>query len=396
MNAESVYLDYAATTPVDPRVVAAMLDCLGPDAVFANAASTHAFGTAARERVERARAQIAERVGAQPAEIVFTSGATESSNLALKGALLDSATPGSTQRPRRLLTTAIEHKSVLDTAGYLQAHGVEVGWLPTDATGWLDPAALEAALLSSPVKALVSVMHVNNELGTAQDIAALAQICAQRGAWLHVDAAQSVGKLPLDLAGTGIRLCSLTAHKICGPKGVGALYVRQGTPLSAQIHGGAHEGGLRSGTLATHQIVGMGESYALADPHSDQPRIAALSKRLWQGLQGIPGVRRNGSAQRGIANILSVCFPGVEGESLRLALAGIAVSAGSACNSAVAEPSYVLRSIGLSDALAGSTLRISPGRFTTEAEIDYAIERITAAVRQLRGLALGAPAWCSG
>lgn len=396
MKPAPIYLDYAATTPVDPRVVDAMLGCLGPDAVFANPASTHAPGRSARALVERARAQIAARVGAQPGEIVFTSGATESSNLALKGALLGPHT----QRPagvgpRRLLTTRIEHKSVLDTAGFLASRGVDVGWLQTDSTGRLDPAVLQHALEGAAAAALVSVMHVNNELGTAQDIEALGRVCAQYGAWLHVDAAQSVGKLPLELDRWGVRLCSLTAHKICGPKGIGALYVRAGTPLSPQIHGGAHEAGLRSGTLATHQIVGMGASYAIADPVTEQPRIAALSQRLWHGLQAIPGVRRNGSAEHGIANILSVCFPGVEGESLRFALADLAVSSGSACNSAVPEPSYVLRSLGLSDALAGSTLRISVGRFTTAEEVDYAVRRIGAAVQRLRAMAPGAPAWCS-
>ncbi|HMB72186.1 MAG TPA: cysteine desulfurase family protein [Gammaproteobacteria bacterium] len=396
MTKASIYLDYAATTPVDPRVVEAMLGCLGPDAVYANAASTHPPGSAARALVERARAQIAARVGAQPDEIVFTSGATESSNLALKGALLGHGTqPGDANRPTRVITTRIEHKSVLDTADFLAAHGVEVTWVQTDATGRLDPAELEAALAAADDTALVSVMHVNNELGTIQDIAALARTCARHGAWLHVDAAQSAGKLPLELGRLGVHLCSLTAHKIYGPKGVGALYVRAGTRLAAQIHGGAHEGGLRSGTLATHQIVGMGASYAIADPEAEQPRIAALAQRLWRGLQPIPGVRRNTAPPHAIANILSVCFPGVEGESLRFALSDIALSSGSACNSAVPEPSYVLRSLGLSDALAGSTLRISLGRFTTPEEVDYAVKRIGAAVGRLRGLAPGAPAWCS-
>ena len=392
-----IYLDYAATTPVDPRVVDAMVACLGPDGAFANPASTHPPGMKARALVERARAQIAERIGATPQEIVFTSGATESNNLALKGALLGHKSGASgTAGPERLLTTRIEHKAVLDTATFLADEGIVVEYLPTDANGRLGLNVLEEALRASNQPALVSVMHVNNELGTVQDVAALAQLCAGFGAWLHVDAAQSVGKLPIDLAAWGVQLCALTAHKICGPKGIGALYVRTGTPLAPQVHGGAHEHGLRSGTLATHQIVGMGESFALADPAVQQPRIEALSERLWRGLQAIDGVRRNCAAESAIPNILSVCFSGVEGESLRLALADLAVSAGSACNSAVAEPSYVLRSIGLSDALAGSTLRISIGRFTTEAEVDRAVRRISDEVGRLRRIAQAAPAWCSG
>lgn len=391
-----IYLDYAATTPVDPRVVEAMLGCLGPQANFANPASTHAPGSAVRELVERARAQIAARVGAQPQEIVFTSGATESTNLALKGSLLDGAAgPSPESVPRRLLTTQIEHKSVLDTAGFLAGQGIDVDYLPTDGDGRLDPAALERALRASSQPALVSVMHVNNELGTVQDIEAIAGLCSQHGSWLHVDAAQSVGKLPVRLGAWGIRLCSLTAHKICGPKGIGALYVREGTSVVPQVHGGAHERGLRSGTLASHQIVGMGESYALADPATEQARIGELAQRLWHGLQSIAGVRRNVSAAHSIPNILSVCFPGVEGESLRLALSDLAVSSGSACNAAIAEPSYVLRSLGLSDALAGSTLRISIGRFTTQEEVDQAVRRISDEVGRLRDIAAAAPAWCS-
>jgi len=392
MNRESIYLDYAATTPVDPRVVEAMLNCLGPQSTFANAASTHPPGMRARALVEDARAKIARCVGAQPHEIVFTSGATESSNLALKGALLEN---DSSAAPRRLLTTRLEHKSVLDTAAYLHGRGVEVGYLPTDGTGRLDPETLSAALGGTDRRALVSVMHVNNELGTVQDIETLAAVCAGHDAWLHVDAAQSVGKLPLELDRRGVRLCSLTAHKIYGPKGIGALYVRSGTRIAAQMHGGAHEGGLRSGTLATHQIVGMGTACEIADPRAEQARIAALADRLWRALRDIDGIRRNNSPEHAIANILSVSFPGVEGESLRYALSDIAVSSGSACNSAAPEPSYVLRSLGLSDALAASTLRVSLGRFTSEEEVDYAARRIAEEVARLRRLAAGAPDWCS-
>jgi cysteine desulfurase len=373
-----------------------MLGCLGPDQEFANPASTHASGSLVKTRVERARTQIAARVGANAEEIVFTSGATESTNLALKGSLLDaSGKPHSATGPQRLLTTRIEHKATLDTAEFLAARGVPVAYVSTDAIGRLDMSVLEDALTAAPEPALVSVMHVNNELGTIQDIAAIAALCARHDSWLHVDAAQSVGKVPVLLGAWGVQLCSLTAHKICGPKGIGALYVRRGTQLAPQVHGGAHEGGLRSGTLASHQIVGMGESYELADPRLQQPRIATLAQRLWRGLQTIDGVRRNASGEHVIPNILSVCFPGVEGESLRLALADLAVSSGSACNSAVSEPSYVLRSIGLSDALAGSTLRISVGRFSTEDEIDRAVRQISDEVARLRALADSAPMWCS-
>lgn len=388
-DSRTIYLDYAATTPVDPRVVEAMLACLGPDGDFANPASTHAPGAAAAALIERARRQVAERVGAHPREIVFTSGATESTNLALKGALLGD------RGPQRLLTTRIEHKSVLDTAEYLAACGVEIVWLATDRDGRLDMDSLGDALRLSRRSSLVSVMHVNNELGTVNDIESIAAACSRAGAWLHVDAAQSVGKLPVALNAWGVRLCSLTAHKICGPKGIGALYVRDGTRLAPQMHGGAHEHGLRSGTLATHQIVGLGTSYALADPAREQPGIEALARRLRRGLLRIDGVCVNAAEQATIPNILSVRFPGVEGESLRLALADLAVSSGSACNSAVPEPSYVLRSVGLSDALAGSTLRISIGRFTTESEVDRAVERISIEVDRLRRLAAGAPSWCS-
>jgi cysteine desulfurase len=389
MTEHSIYLDYAATTPADPRVIEAMLQCLGPDSAFANPASTHSRGLRAKAKVEHARGQIAARVGATPDEIVFTSGATESNNLALKGVFDELTEPPG----ERLVTTRIEHKSVLDAAKTLVARGAEVEYVATDENGVVSQAALAAAL-GEPVR-LVSIMHVNNEIGTVQDIEQLAQICHSRGALLHVDAAQSVGKVPLALDAWGVDLCSLTAHKIYGPKGIGALYVRRGTRLHAQIHGGAQERGLRSGTLATHQIVGMGLAYELADPAVETPRIEALSARLWGGLAEIGGTLRNGSAQTGIAHVVNVCFPGVEGESLRLALADIAVSAGSACNSAVPEPSYVLKSIGRSDALAASSLRFSLGRFTTEAEIEYALGRVAEAVGRLRALAGAAPAWCS-
>jgi len=388
MTEQSIYLDYAATTPVDPRVVEAMMQCLGPESVFANPASTHPGGLRAKAMVERARSQIAARVGATADEIVFTSGATESNNLAIKGVFGENPEAGA-----RFVTSRIEHKSVLDTAKALAGRGVSIDYVETDENGVVDAGALES-LLADGV-ALVSIMHVNNEIGTIQDIAQIAQLCRAHGAQLHVDAAQSVGKLPLALDAWGVELCSLTAHKICGPKGIGALYVRRGTRLHAQIHGGSQERGLRSGTLATHQIVGMGRAYELADPAVETPRIAALSARLWGGLAAISGTLRNGAAHTSVPHVVNVCFPGVEGESLRWALADIAVSAGSACNSAVPEPSYVLRSIGRSDALAASSLRFSLGRFTTETEVDYALGRVAEAVDRLRSLAASAPAWCS-
>jgi len=388
MTEDSVYLDYAATTPVDPRIVEAMTRCLGPDGDFANPASTHPRGLRAKALVERAREQIAARVGATADEIVFTSGATESSNLALKGSFEATPAPGA-----RLVTTRIEHKSVLDTAKVLAGRGVAVAYAATDENGVVVDAALDALLRDGA--RVVSVMHVNNELGTLQDIEGIAERCRAHGVRFHVDAAQSVGKVPLALDAWGVDLCSLTAHKICGPKGIGALYVRRGTRLHAEIHGGAQERGLRSGTLPTHQIVGMGLAYELADPAVETPRIAALSGRLWAGLAALGGVLRNGSEGTSIPHIVNACFPGVEGESLRLALADIAVSAGSACNSAVPEPSYVLRSIGRSDALAASSLRFSIGRFTTADEVEYALGRVAEAVARLRALAGPAPAWCS-
>lgn len=389
MTETMTYLDYAATTPVDPRVVEAMVACLGQEGTFANPSSSHGPGTSAKALVEQARGQIAARVGAQPSEIVFTSGATESNNLALQGTFANTGD----ERPA-LVTTKIEHKSVLDTAKALGGRGAEVRYVRTDHTGRVDLDDLEALLADRRVR-LVSVMHVNNEIGTIQDIAAIAQLCQAAGARLHVDAAQSVGKVRVALNEWGVDLCALTAHKICGPKGVGALYVRRGTRLASLLYGGEQERGLRAGTLATHQIVGMGEAYALADPDGDRERIALLSRRFLDGLAGIEGLRRNGSAESGIPHTINLCFPGVEGESLQLELGNIACSAGSACNSDIPEPSYVLTSLGLSDALAASSLRFSIGRFTTKEEIDMAAARICAAVERLRGLSPMAPSWCS-
>jgi cysteine desulfurase len=383
-----VYLDNAATTPVDPAVIEAMVVCLGAAGDFANAASGHAPGVRAKQLIERARADIGARINASPRNILFTSGATEANNLALKGVV--HADP---RKRKHLVTTRIEHKSVLDSARALADEGVEVTYLPCDRTGSVTADQVAAALTDTTV--LVSVMHVNNELGVVQDIAPIARICRSRDVLLHVDAAQSAGKIPIDLIAWGVDLCSLTAHKINGPKGIGALYVRDGIALTPLIHGGEPELGVRGGTLATHQIVGMGKAYALADPVVEGPRLASLRDQLWRGLQAIDGVVRNGAPARSAPHILNVTFPGVDGTSLLCALADIALSQGSACASSVPEPSHVLSSIGLSDALAQSTLRFGVGRFTDPADIEFTIERVRAEYGRLRGLGLSAPAWCS-
>jgi cysteine desulfurase len=383
-----VYLDSAATTPVDPRVIEAMTACLCRDGEFANAASSHAAGQRARVLIERARAQVAARIGAQPGEIIFTSGATEANNLALKGVF---AARGS---GAGLVTTRIEHASVIDVARSLEMRGVAVAWVSCDTLGRVDPAAI-AALIDDNT-ALVSVMHVNNETGVIQDIEAIAACCRDRGVLLHVDAAQSIGKLPFDVARLGADLVSLTAHKLHGPKGAGALYVRPGVTLEPLLHGGEHERGLRAGTQATHQIVGMGLAYQLADPARDGPAIAALRDALWEGIRQLEGIRMNGDPRRRAPHLLNVSFPGVEGESLRLALEDIAVSAGSACASDSADASHVLSGMGLGDALAASSLRFSVSRMTRPEEIGRAVERVGQAVSRLRGLAgTGLPRWCS-
>lgn len=388
MSKESIYLDNAATTAVDPAVIDAMTACLGPDGNFANPSSSHAPGMRARRAVERARGQIAARLAARPEEIVFTSGATESDNMALLGVLGARGEAGG-----HLITSRTEHHAVLDTARALAADGVDVTFLPCDASGLIDADGVADAIRDDT--ALVSIMHVNNEIGVVQDIDAIGAACRARGVPLHVDAAQSAGKLTIDLSRWPVDLVSLTAHKAHGPKGIGALYVRGGTRLVPLLHGGEQERGLRAGTLATHQIVGMGEAFELADPERDGPRLAELRDLLWRELAGIEGLRLNGHPQRRAPHILNVCFPGVEGESLRLALSDIAMSAGSACASDKPEPSHVLSAIGLSDALAQSSLRFSVGRFNSAAEIERAAGRIVEQVERLRGLAAAAPAWCS-
>ncbi len=388
MTKRTIYLDYAATTPVDPVVAAAMRECLEPDGEFANPSSSHSVGQRARRRVEKAREQIAARVGAPAETISFTSGATESDNLAIQGAML-----AHRDRGRHLITSRTEHKAVLDTAAAMEKQGFEVTYLSSDTEGLIAPDQVAEAITDDTT--LVAIMHVNNETGVVQDIAAIGECCRSRGVLLHVDAAQSIGKVPVPLDQWAVDLVALTAHKAYGPKGIGALYVRPGTKLAPLLHGGEQEGGIRPGTLATHQIVGMGQAYALADTEREAPALAALRDRLWAGLSAIEGVRLNGHPTQRSPHVLNVVFPGVDGESLRLGIAEIAASAGAACNSTATEASHVLSALGLSDALAGSSQRFSVGRFTVAAEIDYVIERVTAEVARLRELAGDAPAWCA-
>jgi len=384
--AREIYLDYAATTPVDPRVIEVMAECLGPDSDSANPSSTHLPGRRAWARVQTARAQIAERIGASPDTVCFTSGATESDNMALVGAMR-----ANEHRGRHMITSVLEHKAILDTARALEVQGVEVTYIKHDSDGVIDPDCLAEALRDDTV--LVSIMHVNNETGVLQDIEALGRRCRERGVLFHVDAAQSTGKVPLMLKQWPVDLLSLTAHKTYGPMGIGAIYIRKGVSLRPLIHGGEQEGGVRPGTLATHQIAGFGKAFELADPERDGPVMAAMRDRLWAGLSAIEAVSLNGHPTQRSPHLLNVTFPGVDGDSLQLALAGVSISAGSACNSDVPEPSHVLRGMGLSDVLAASTLRFSLGRFTTEAEIDYVVERVREEVPRLRALASGAPAW---
>jgi cysteine desulfurase len=384
--AKPIYLDYAATTPVDPRVVQQMVPYLYEQ--FGNPASrSHAFGWAAEEAVEIARENVAALIGADPREIVWTSGATESNNLAIKGAANFHQAKG-----KHLVTVKTEHKAVLDTMRELERQGFEVSYLDVQPDGLLDLAALEAAL--RPDTTLVSVMFVNNEIGVIQDIAAIGALCRSRGILLHVDAAQATGKLPIDLSTLPVDLMSLSAHKTYGPKGIGALYVRRKprVRIEGQMHGGGHERGMRSGTLATHQIVGMGEAYRLAREAMgrENERIRMLRDRLLAGLTQIPEVRVNGHLERRVPHNLNVSFQFVEGESLLMGMRGVAVSSGSACTSASLEPSYVLRALGLPDEVAHSSIRFSVGRFTTESDVDAAVALVSRTVERLRALS---PLW---
>jgi cysteine desulfurase len=380
----TVYLDNAATTPVDPRVAEVMIECLRPGGAHGNPSSTgHDFGRRARALIEKARQQVAAAIGARPESIVWTSGATESDNLAIFGVARFHA-----DRGRHLITSRTEHKAVLDAFKQLEKEGFNVTWLKPGSDGIVRAEQVRDAL--RPDTQLVSIMHVNNETGVIQDVAAIGAICRERGIPFHVDAAQSAGKLPLNVEAMNIDLLSLTAHKIYGPKGIGALYVRRKPPLGLRplFYGGGQELGLRSGTLPTHQIVGMGAAFEIADREreSDVTRIAALRDRLWQGLSALGGVELNGSSTQRVAGVLNVCFHGIEGESLRFALRDLAVSSGSACASGSDEASYVLRALGRSDQLAQSSIRFSLGRFTTADDVDYAIASVTREVKRLRAL----------
>lgn len=382
-----IYLDYAATTPADPVVVATMLEFLGPDSLYANPASvTHGPGRAARKVVEEARASIAELINATPDEVIFTSGATESDNLALIGAARYHQSRG-----RHLITTRIEHKAVLDTARALEAEGFQVTYLTPDEAGHIHPQMVEEAI--RPDTILVSVMHVNNEVGVVEDIAEIGRRLEDREILFHVDAAQSVGKIPVDVDAAHVDLLSMSSHKVYGPKGMGALYVRHSPAVGLEplIHGGGHERGLRSGTLATHQIAGMGKAFELARNRlvEDHRRIEAQAERLLAGLENLGGVHLNGCRIHRSGNIINVSFDDVAGDGLLYFLSDVAASTGSACSSANSEPSYVLRAMGCSAERARASLRLSIGRFTTDEEITSAIEHIGQAVNSLRAISGG-------
>ncbi|MBQ62950.1 MAG: IscS subfamily cysteine desulfurase [Gammaproteobacteria bacterium] len=383
-----IYFDYAATTPVDPRVAQKMSECLLAEGKFGNPASrSHKFGWEAEEAVEVARRQIADLVNCDPREIVWTSGATESDNLAIKGVGQFYKKKG-----KHIITSKIEHKAVLDSCRSLEKEGFEVTYLDPDSDGLIPPQRVADAIREDTT--LVSIMHVNNEIGVVNDIAAIGEITRARKVFFHVDAAQSAGKIDLDLGEQKVDLMSFSGHKIYGPKGVGVLFVRRKprVRLEAQIHGGGHERGMRSGTLATHQLVGMGEAFRIAknEMHEEADRIRALRQRLWDGFQDLEEIYVSGNMEHHVAGIINISFNFVEGESLIMSLPDIAVSSGSACTSASLEPSYVLRALGLNDELAHSSLRFSIGRFTTEKDIDTAIESVRNAVQKLRDLS---PLW---
>lgn len=379
----TVYLDYAATTPVDPAVANEMAACLTESGDFGNASSTHVFGRRAAARIETARAQVASLIGAEPDEVTFTSGATESNNLAVLGVARANA-----DRGRHIVTTRIEHKAVLDPCKRLEREGFTVTYLTPDRQGRIEPEIVRAAL--RPDTVLVSIMYVNNEIGVMQDIGAIGALCRDRGVAFHTDAAQAVGKIPVDVQNLAVDFLSFTAHKIYGPKGVGALYTRRASrPLLQPVSfGGGQERGLRPGTLATHQIVGLGVACEMAARlvGEEQPRLTALRERLWSGLESLGGTHLNGAGSARIPGILNVSFEGVEGESLVTGLTDLAVSTGSACNSASAEPSYVLRALGRDTQLAQSSLRLTVGRYTKVADVDFAIEAVKREVTRLRAL----------
>lgn len=383
-----IYLDYSATTPVDPAVAEKMAECLTNTGNFGNPASrSHSFGWQAEAAVEEARGQVAALLNADPREIVWTSGATEADNLAIKGCAHFNQKKG-----KHIITSKIEHKAVLDTCRQLEREGFEVTYLDPDAEGIIQPEAVASAIREDTT--VVSLMHVNNEIGTINDIAAIGEICRENKVFFHVDGAQSAGKVDIDMETMKVDLMSLSAHKTYGPKGIGALYVRRKprVRVESQMHGGGHERGMRSGTLATHQIVGMGEAFRIAKENmvEENKRTLVLRNRLLNGVSDMEEVQVNGSLQHRVAGNLNISFSFVEGESLIMALKDLAVSSGSACTSASLEPSYVLRALGLDDEQAHSSIRFSIGRFTTEEEIDYAVEKVRDAVTKLRELS---PLW---
>ena len=383
-----IYFDYASTTPADPRFVKKMHECLSLDGNFGNPASrSHSFGWKAEEATEEARSNVASLVNCDPREIVWTSGATESDNLAIKGSARFNKSKGN-----HIITSKVEHKAVLDSCRQLEREGFEISYLDPNSNGIITPEMVLNSITDKTI--LVSLMHINNEIGVINDIESIGKITREKGIIFHVDAAQSTGKLPIDLSKLEIDLMSFSAHKTYGPKGIGAMYARRKprVRLEAQIHGGGHERGMRSGTIATHQIVGMGEAFRIAkeDMFEDNIRIKSLRDKFWEGLKDMEEVYLNGDPEHRAAGFLNVSFNYVEGESLIMALKDIAVSSGSACTSASLEPSYVLRAIGLKDELAHSSIRFAIGRFTTEEEIEYTIGLVRNAVEKLRELS---PLW---
>ena len=383
-----IYLDYASTTPVDPAVADQMVEFLTPSGHFGNPASrSHMFGWQAEAAVEDARSDVAGLINADPREIVWTSGATEANNLAIKG-----CAHFNTRKGKHIITSKIEHKAVLDTCRQLEREGFEITYLDPDANGLIQPQALADALRDDTT--VVSIMHVNNELGTLNDIAAIGKLCRENKVFFHVDAAQSAGKTAIDVEAMQVDMMSFSAHKIYGPKGIGALYVRRKprVRIEAQMHGGGHERGMRSGTLPTHQIVGMGAAFKLGAEllAEESARIEKLRTRLWEGVSDMQEVYLNGSSEQHVPGIINISFAYVEGESLIMALRDLAVSSGSACTSASLEPSYVLRALGLNDEMAHSSIRFSIGRYTSEKDVDDAIAKVRHAVEKLRELS---PLW---
>ena len=383
-----IYMDYSATTPVDPRVAEAMMACLTPDGNFGNPASrSHMFGWKAEEAVETARHNVADLLNADPREIVWTSGATESDNLAIKG-----VAHFYNKKGKHIITSKIEHKAVLDACRQLEREGFEVTYLTPDSEGLITPQMVAESLRDDTI--LVSLMHINNEIGTVTDIAAIGELTRKHGVLFHVDAAQSAGKIEIDLETMKVDLLSLCSHKVYGPKGIGALYVRRKprVRIEAQIHGGGHERGMRSGTLATHQIVGMGEAFRIAkiEMDAEKEKLIKFRDRFWSQIKDMEEVYVNGSFDQRYPGNLNVSFAFVEGESLLMSLKDLAVSSGSACTSASLEPSYVLRALGLNDEMAHSSIRFSFGRFSTEEEVDYAAAQVRTAVDKLRELS---PLW---